>query len=192
MIDFMVGGVEIVFDVVLEFGIEFVVFFLSMGLMNLFDGDFEIKNEVDYWFDFEVQKVVGKFFFVVKMLMDQYVFQCMQSFGDCLRVSILNLLMIIGLFFLLWFLGNLCFVQVVFLGKCMQDGVFNGLMLFIDVCDFVVLMIVVVDNLEVLGCYFGVKKSWYWDDVLGILEEVCCVWGIVYRVLMFRFVLECV
>ena len=172
-IDLMVGGAEAVLDVATELGIEAVVLLSSTGSTNPPSGDPEVKNEVDHWSDPEVQKAAGKFSPAAKTLMDQHGLQRMQSSGGRLRVSILNPSMVTGPTFSDRLPGNLRFVEAVLSGQRMQDGAPNGSMSFIDVRDLAALMIAAMESPEASGRYFGVKKSWHWDDVLKTLEEVC-------------------
>lgn len=44
-------------------------------------------------------------------------------------------------------------------------------MLFIYFYDLVELFLVVYENFEVLGWYFGVYDSWYWKDIYSELDK---------------------
>lgn len=59
-----------------------------------------------------------------------------------------------------------------FAGKAMSEKIPNDSMSIIDVRDLASLHVAAAENPDASGRYWGVNRSWPWEEILAILEEV--------------------
>ena len=170
-VDLMVGAANNVLDNALELGITRAVFTSSTGSTNPPSGEPERKNEIDHWSDPQVQIEAGKYSPAAKTLMDQTALARMQDAGGQLRVCILNPSMIVGPAFQPEPVASLKAFQAIIDGRRYADNIPNGSMSMIDVRDLAKLHVNALENDAASGRYFGVKKSWHWQDILAALEQ---------------------
>ncbi len=89
-----------------------------------------------------------------------------------IRVAIMNPSLILGPAFQPDVPSSLNFLQKIIDGEKMGDRAWNGSMSIIDVRDLAALHVAALEKDDARGRYFGVKKSWHWQDILEAIERI--------------------
>lgn len=151
-------------------GIKRVVFTSSTGSTNPPDGEPEIKKENEHWSDADQQISVEKFSPAAKTLMERLAIPLGEKLD--IRVAIMNPSLILGPAFQPELPSSLRFLNSIVSGDKMSDRAPDGSMSMIDVRDLAALHVAALTNDDARGRYFGVKKSWHWQDILEALERI--------------------
>lgn len=150
-------------------GVRSAVFTSSTGSTNPSEGEPELKNELDHWSDDQVQLDAGKYAAAAKTRYDRKVLEKAEASKGGLRAAIINPSMIVGPCYQPEPVTSLTSFAAIISGKRMKDAVPNSSMSMIDVRDLAQLHVAALLNDKASGRYFGVKKSWHWQDILAEL-----------------------
>lgn len=155
-------------------GIERVVFTSSTGSTNPPGGEPECKREDEHRSDPYRQISAGKYSPAAKTLMEARAFGLGEELD--VRVATLNPSMIVG-----------CgitgpsqaerFIGAILSGERFADGAPDGSMSMIDVRDLAALHLAALERSDARGRYFGVVRSWHWQDILEALARVAPDWS---------------
>ncbi|MFK7915478.1 MAG: NAD-dependent epimerase/dehydratase family protein [Pseudomonadales bacterium] len=170
-VDLMVGGAENVLDCALALGIDRAVFTSSTGSTNPPEGEPNLKNEVEHWSDPEQQIAAGKYSPAAKTLMDRAVLEKMAASDGRLRTCVINPSLIVGPAFAPTPVNSLKAFQAIIEKRRHGERIPNGSMSLIDVRDLACLHVNALERDSVSGRFFGVKRSWHWQEILAALHR---------------------
>jgi len=144
----------------------------------------DLKNEIDFWSDPEVQKSSGKYSPAAKTLMEiralefvgrnkqnQIVDQ--EAASSAPRLTIINPSLILGERLQPGELkgnGLPWFARIV-KGEAMNKEIPNDSMSIISVSDLAMLHVACLNDPDASGRYFGVVQSWCWEDILSAIKK---------------------
>jgi len=143
------------------------------------------KNEVIHWSDPEAQQNAGKFSPAAKTLMETKALAAVgrdqsnivvdeEKAKGAPRLVILNPNLILGPQLQP---GPICgnslpWVCRILKGESMNEMIPNDSMSIIDVRDLASLHVAAAEDPHASGRYWGVNRSWPWEEILGAFEEV--------------------
>jgi len=143
------------------------------------------KSEILHWSDPEVQQGAGKYSPAAKTLMETAALQDVgrdqsnnvideEKAAGAPRLVILNPNLILGPQLQPGCIsGNsLPWVVRILKGESMSEKVPNDSMSIIDVRDLASLHVAAAENTDASGRYWGVNRSWPWEEILSVFEEV--------------------
>jgi nucleoside-diphosphate-sugar epimerase len=168
-IGLMVGAAEHTVTLAAELGIERVVFTSSTGSTNPVGPEPEHKREMDHWSDPCDQVARGRFSPAAKTLMDATALGRGDTLG--VRVAMLNPSMVLGPAFQEEAPGGLRFLARILKGEAMTAAP-DGSMSVVDVRDLAALHAAALESSDARGRYFGLARSWHWQDILEALAAV--------------------
>ncbi|MFP4597795.1 MAG: NAD-dependent epimerase/dehydratase family protein [Persicimonas sp.] len=151
-------------------GIDRVVFTSSTGSCNPPGEEPAVKRELDHWSDPAQQISVEKYSPAAKTLMERLAMGLGEKLG--IRVCIMNPSLILGPAFQPDTPDSLAFLGKILRGERMGQRAPDGSMSIIHVDDLAALHVSALEKDDASGRYFGVKKSWHWQDILEALDRV--------------------
>lgn len=184
-IDFMVNNARGCLDAAVRQGVGAVVLTSSGGSTNAPGLTNDVpKQEHVHWSDHEAQIAAGRFSPAAKTLMD---LRSLEAVGrdrtnavsdearakTAPRLCILNPNLVLGPQLQPGPVrGNsLPWVARILRGESMSEGVPNDSMSIIDVRDLAALHVAAAEQRTASGRYFGVHRSWPWEDILAALHR---------------------
>lgn len=151
-------------------GIDRVVFTSSTGSCNPPGEEPEVKNELEHWSDPAQQISVEKYSPAAKTLMERLAMGLGEELD--IRVAIMNPSLIIGPAIQPELPSSLSFIAKILNGERMSDRAPDGSMSIIDVRDLAALHAAALESPDASGRYFGVKRSWHWQEILEAFGRV--------------------
>ena len=142
------------------------------------------KNELLHWSDPEVQQANSRYSPAAKTLMEIAALQevgrnqkneVVKEINGAPRLCIMNPNLILGPQLQPGGVtGNpLPWMVKILKGEAMNKEIPNDSMSIIDVRDLAALHVAAAENEVASGRYFGVQRSWSWEEILAVFEEVC-------------------
>jgi len=184
-IDFMVNNAQATIQAAKRQKVSCVVLTSSGGSTNPSDHPNEVpKKEHEHWSDPESQKQRGRFSPAAKTLMEIHALAAVgrnqanqivqpEKAKDAPRLCIMNPNLILGPQLHPGPIsGNsLPWIVRILKGEAMNETIPNDSMSIIDVRDLALLHVACFENKDASGRYFGVDKSYPWEEILTVFED---------------------
>ena len=158
-------------EAAIEAGIP-AVFTSSTGSTNPPEGEPKLKNEIDHWSDTEVQIAQKKYAAAGKTFHDRIIMSRLAT-KPTWRAAIINPSMVTGPCYQEKPVSGLIRFAEIINGETISSKISNSSMSMIDVRDLATLHVAALFNKQASGRYFGVKRSWHWQDILATIQRHC-------------------
>jgi len=170
-IDLMVSAGRNTLAAARDAGIGRVVITSSTSSTNLPEGEPAVKQEMVHFSDADLQIAAGKYASAAKTRLDRESLATMEESGGALRVSILLPSMILGDSFAPEPPEVFGYLRRILAGEILADGAPDGSMSAIHVQDLARLHVAALEDPSASGRYFGVVRSWHWQELLETLAR---------------------